>query len=269
MPTLHQLPPSKGFDQRTGGQAAAWWQAAKAAGYQWAALDLYANTLAQDVTQALAAGLGVMLFQGYYAPAWAEPEEAARRADEAVAVAREVGYPAGATLWLDCEDMAIDREAAMTWITTWAATVKAAGYGPGVYVGANCPLSGEDWWSLPDVMHYWRSASEVPEVANRGYQIIQEALDVALDGHAVDDDTVLRDRLGGLPNGMVADPLTTALNAPTTHLATPRQVYRVVVLPGVTVHQLASQFGTSPEAILQYNHCQTVVPGMLLDIPVG
>ncbi len=50
--------------------------------------------------------------------------------------------------------------------------VKAAGYLPGLYVGGGALLSGEQLYSLP-FEHYWRSQSRVPDIPNRGYQLIQ------------------------------------------------------------------------------------------------
>ena len=77
--------------------------------------------------------------------------------------------------------------------------VANAGYLPGVYVGANQPLSGDDlYWRLR-VTNYWKSASTVPDIPYRGYQMVQALAPSPVDGVAVDRDVILADNFGGVP----------------------------------------------------------------------
>ena len=79
-------------------------------------------------------------------------------ADDAVAVLRALGVPAGVTVWLDVEGVLTDPKAR---VNTWADTISAAGFTPGLYVGANCGMTAEELYQLR-VTRYWRSMSLVP-----------------------------------------------------------------------------------------------------------
>ena len=46
-------------------------------------------------------------------------------------------------------------------VNTWADTISAAGFTPGLYVGANCGMTAEELYQLR-VTRYWRSMSLVP-----------------------------------------------------------------------------------------------------------
>lgn len=77
-------------------------------------------------------------------------------ADE-IAQLKALGIPAGATVWLDLEGTdawntpAVDL---MALINAWARDIKAAGFMPGLYVGAPQPLTGKQLYSL-GVQRYW------------------------------------------------------------------------------------------------------------------
>lgn len=75
----------------------------------------------------------------------------------AVAQCRALGLPAGCTVWLDVEGMAAWKTPPaelIAKINAWADAVKAAGYMPGIYVGAPQPLTGSELYSLR-VVRYW------------------------------------------------------------------------------------------------------------------
>lgn len=188
----------KAVDFRNPGRSLAWYQGIKAQGYDGVLIDLMSTGWQSDFAVALQAGLGVALFQGYYQPAWADPPAAAQRAQYAVQQAETVQYPARGPLYLDLENVDNADEAAMiAWVNTWSKTVSAPGFTPGLYVGANQPISGTNLYqALIYTSHYWKSASTVPDVAHRGYQIVQTAEGQTLDGQAVDDDTFAPDALG-------------------------------------------------------------------------
>ena len=53
--------------------------------------------------------------------------------------------------------------------------IGAAGYVPGIYVGADCILNGQALRFRLKFAHYWKSLSDVPDIPGRGYQMIQSA----------------------------------------------------------------------------------------------
>ena len=61
-------------------------------------------------------------------------------------------------MWLDVEGVLTDPKAR---VNTWADTISAAGFTPGLYVGANCGMTAEELYQLR-VTRYWRSMSLVP-----------------------------------------------------------------------------------------------------------
>jgi len=111
--------------------------------------------------------------------------------------ARAVGLPEGIHLWLDLESWSGD---AIGYVNAWAAQVTSAGYLAGLYVGyADAPLTPDELYDL-DVQAYWKSCSEVPEVAHASYMMIQlTPPDLVIAGTLVDLDVVQGDRKGRLP----------------------------------------------------------------------
>jgi hypothetical protein len=124
----------------------------------------------------LAAGLALMAVQHVMRAGWiAYGERGMQYGAAAVAHARAVGLPPGVTLWLDLEGIrrGVPREDVIDYCNRWFDAVAAAGYAPGIYVGANCRLDGDAlYWRLR-TRHYWRSGSRVPDLPHRGYQMVQ------------------------------------------------------------------------------------------------
>lgn len=79
---------------------------------------------------------------------------------QAVAQAKALGLPVGTVLWLDVEGITDDPATLITRINAWAVDVSAAGYIPGMYVGAQCPLTSAELYALK-VVRYWHSCSRV------------------------------------------------------------------------------------------------------------
>ena len=194
-------------------------------------LDCMTGGWPTDYQAALDAGLEVMLFQGYWPNAWTGgPATATLRAAMAVRQAQQAGYPAGAILWLDSEAWpdTVTVDAWAQWINAWSAAIRDAGYVDGIYVGAGQPpgVTAQDLYQRLSTQHYWRSASAVPDVATRGYQIVQTRLDLEVAGYAVDLDTVHRDALGILPPAVIpaaAAPAQAAAPVPPDPVAALRQ----------------------------------------------
>lgn len=74
--------------------------------------------------------------------------------------------------------------------------LSAAGYIPGLYVGSDSLLSGQQLYDLP-FEHYWQSCSEVPAIPSRGYQIVQTLVQQPVNGVGIDQDTTQTDDEGG------------------------------------------------------------------------
>jgi hypothetical protein len=80
--------------------------------------------------------------------------------------------------------------------------VEAAGYLPGLYVGANCILNSQQLYDLP-FQHYWQSESEVPTVATRSYQMVQSFVGEPVNGIGIDQDITYIDDEGGVPQWLI------------------------------------------------------------------
>ena len=256
-----------------GGYPLTWWQLVSQS-RKFVILDSYSTHLKADVDNALQAGIAVALFQGYWPQAWSDAAEATTRANDALSAAKSVNYPKNAVIWLDCEEMNITAIQAIDWINAWSKIVHDAGYEAGVYIGDNCPLNGTQWYEdLPWVTHYWKSPSQaIPEVAVRGYQLIQESLSQDLNGHSVDFDIATTDQKGGTPVFMVlSEPnaVSQPVAAPTA-ASEPLRIYSVVVQSGQTLESLCQNYGARAQDVIQFNQLTSnnIYPGQILKLPV-
>ena len=204
------------IDKQSNGQSLSWYQALLQSGVHAVLLDMMTGNVQPDIQNALTAELAVMIFQGFYTPAFAIPAQATVRAQMIVGAAKAAGFPSGQNapvLWLDLEACgSVPADAIFSWVTNWGQVVQQAGYQAGLYVGAGQPLSSQQLYSIPTITHYWRSASNVPAVAVRGYEILQGKWNQIFEGVSVDYDTVQVDAKGSLP---IAVTLSTGPNAPT------------------------------------------------------
>lgn len=138
------------------------------------------SDLSRDEANAiLDAGLGLMPVQHVARRGWT-PNEALGQAygTAAAANAMSVGFPTGVNVWLDLEGIAPDVEASavIDYCNAWFDMVGAAGYRPGIYVGANSILDEDAlYWRLR-TKHYWKSGSRVPDIPERGYQMVQRII---------------------------------------------------------------------------------------------
>lgn len=156
------------------------------------------NLSAQEATDILNAGLALMAVQHVRAPGWS-PNQALGQQDgqEAAVMVQGIGFPLGVSVWCDLEEVnaAAQAQDVMAYCRTWHQAVRAAGYSPGLYVGAGALLSGQQLFDLP-FQHYWRSASRVPDIPNRGYQLVQLSPTIQLNGILVDVDVAVPDVQG-------------------------------------------------------------------------
>ncbi|HEY1629966.1 MAG TPA: DUF1906 domain-containing protein [Rhizomicrobium sp.] len=153
---------------------------------------------ASEANTILNGGLALMAVQHVAASPWVPTQQLGTQyGGNAVSCAQEVGLPPGMNIWLDLEGInaKVPAQDVIDYCNAWYAPVAAAGYVPGVYVGADCILDGDElYWDL-DFAHYWRSGSSVPDVAVRGYQLFQR---IPPGGASdIDQDATRNDNLGG------------------------------------------------------------------------
>ncbi|MHC8306387.1 glycoside hydrolase domain-containing protein [Pseudomonas sp. PB3P13] len=152
-----------------------------------------------EASEILASGLALMVVQHVDNPGWSPSQNAGQtNGNNAAANADTVGLSPGLNVWCDLEGVATSATAqdVIDYCSAWYNSVSAAGYVPGLYVGANAVLNGQQLYDLP-FEHYWQSCSEVPAVAVRGYQMVQTFVQNSVNGVGIDDDTTQTDQLGG------------------------------------------------------------------------
>lgn len=156
----------------------------------------------------LASGLALMAVQHVPPVGWAPTAALGQTyGAHAVSNAQAIGLPAGMTIWLDLEGTAAGTQAAdvIAYCNTWFGLAKAAGYVPGLYVGTEAVLTSDQLYHALACGLYWKSGSHVPDIATRGYCMVQTIDDaLVLDGVAYDSDVIQADRLGSTPVWCVA-----------------------------------------------------------------
>jgi len=152
-----------------------------------------------EAADILAAGLCLTAVQHVMAEGW-HPNAAlgVQFGQNAASNAASVGLPQGMNIWCDLEGIAegVPATSVIDYCQAWYNAVNAAGYVPGLYVGANAILNGEQLYEDLSFAHYWKSLSSVPMVAVRGYQLIQGHT-TTVNGVGIDTDTTQTDNLGG------------------------------------------------------------------------
>ena len=148
----------------------------------------------------LDAGLALMAVQHVRSAGWAPTGALGSAYGSAAATnARDVGFPVGVNVWCDLEGIAstFSADVVVSYCNAWYDAVSESGYVPGLYVGAAAVLTGEQLYYELKFQHYWKSASSVPNVAVRGYQLIQAGPDTTADGVEIDTAATQTDRSGG------------------------------------------------------------------------
>jgi hypothetical protein len=153
----------------------------------------------------LGSGLALIAVQHVNAYGWT-PTAAlgTTHGSNAASNAKSISLPQGMNLWCDLEGVATGTtaEAVISYCTAWYNAVAAAGYIPGLYVGPNAVLDGQQLYDLP-FQHYWKSASIVPDIPVRGYQLVQGQT-ITECGISIDPDTTQTDAEGGTVMWLVA-----------------------------------------------------------------
>jgi glycoside hydrolase-like protein len=153
----------------------------------------------QEATDILNAGLALMPVQHVRDSGWS-PNQALGQQDgqEAAANAQTVGFPDGVNVWCDLEGVikSAQPQDVIDYCEAWYEAASAAGYIPGLYVGAGALLTGQQLYDL-SFQDYWRSASDVPDIPNRSYQLFQFSPSIELNGISIDLDVPKTDKEGG------------------------------------------------------------------------
>jgi len=109
----------------------------------------------------------------------------------------DAGLTAGTTVWLDLEGVQPGTPASdvLAFCNQWFAQVEQAGFEPGLYVGFDCGLTSDQLYFQLTTKHYWRAPSAAPDIAYRGYQLMQHTMRDA-QGNEIDVDHAQIDSLG-------------------------------------------------------------------------
>ncbi|HEX6912086.1 MAG TPA: glycoside hydrolase domain-containing protein, partial [Longimicrobium sp.] len=162
---------------------------------------------AQEANDILDAGLALMPVQHVLDPGWAPTQSlGAEYGANAAGFAQQVGFPPGVNVWCDLECVADDTPASnvTAYCNAWYDAVAGAGYVPGLYVGYQPGLTGQQLYGTLRFQHYW-AAYNVDGVSTprpRGWQMIQTVGSGTIGGittEAYDADTTRTDGKGGTP----------------------------------------------------------------------
>lgn len=159
-----------------------------------------------EASNILSAGLALMPVQHVRGEGWA-PAAALGQTTGANAAtnAAAVGFPSGVNVWCDLEGVAAGTAPGdvIGYCNAWFDAASAAGYVPGIYVGANAILTGPQLYDLK-FEHYWKSESRVPPIPVRGYQMVQTPVANAVNGIGIDKDVTQTDNKGGQALWLIA-----------------------------------------------------------------
>ena len=110
---------------------------------------------------------------------------------------KSAGIPQGCTVFIDLEGTAGNAQEVSAWVNERVGVLKNAGYDAGLYVGAECGLTGDQLYAL-NVNRYWRSLSAVTP-PSCGWCLMQAYKTITLAGTSIDVDYVQYDYKDRLP----------------------------------------------------------------------
>jgi hypothetical protein len=164
---------------------------------------------ASEALDILQAGLALSVVQHPRLPGWTPSrqlgsQDGSRAAQHAIGI----GFPPGVVIWCDLEGVApaTTRKIVIDHCNAWFDAVSEAGYVPGIYVGSDAILDGAALYMRLKFAHYWKSLSDVPDIAVRGYQMVQSD-EHAAHGLSIDNNMTQSDRLGGAVIWFAPQPL--------------------------------------------------------------
>lgn len=89
-------------------------------------------------------------------------------------------------IWCDCEfSMDVSKEDQVDFIQSWGKEARIGGEIGGLYVSQDLKLDSEELYALAYMRAYWKSASMVPTVDVRGFQVLQ-SLEYFATGNVLD-----------------------------------------------------------------------------------
>jgi hypothetical protein len=160
---------------------------------------------AQEAEDILNAGLALMPVQHVLNPGW-QPTAALGQqyGQNAAKFAQQIGFPPGVNVWcdLECVSPKASAQDVVDYCNQWYAAVAAAGYAPGLYVGYEPGLTGQQLYSSLKFQHYW-AAYNVDGVSTpkpRGWQMVQSVGGGTIAGittESYDGDVTQNDGKGG------------------------------------------------------------------------
>jgi hypothetical protein len=154
---------------------------------------------ASEALDILGTGLALSVVQHPRLAGWTPSRESGSQDGSwAARHAIAIGFPPGVNIWCDLEGVApaTAAQVVIDHCNAWFDAVSAAGYVPGIYVGFDAILDGTALHARLKFSHYWKSLSDVPDIAVRGYQMVQ-ADEHAAHGIGIDNNVTQSDRLGG------------------------------------------------------------------------
>ena len=160
----------------------------------------------EEASAILEGGLALMPVQHVPEPGWSPSADLGKQyGDNAAVNADQVGFPPRINVWCDLEGISSSATAqdVIDYCNAWYDAVAAWGYLPGLYVGANSILNGEQLYELK-FQHFWKSESDVPTVAVRSYQMVQSPSE-PVNGIGIDRDVTYIDDEGGRPQWIIRE----------------------------------------------------------------
>jgi len=160
---------------------------------------------AAEASAILSSGLALMPVQHVAAAGWTPSGSLGRQnGTHAAANATLVGFPPGVNVWCDLEGVnsATPAQAVIEYCQAWFDAVSAEGFVPGLYVGADAILTGQQLFDLR-FQHYWKSLSKVPDIPIRGYQLVQHFASAPVNGISIDLNITQNDNQGGQAQWLV------------------------------------------------------------------
>ena len=157
----------------------------------------------------LAAGLALMPVQHVRYPNWFPTEDLGiSYGNSAANNSIQCGFPAGINVWCDLEgvNQAAAPEDVIAYCNAWYDRVAQSGYLPGIYVGYDSGLTGQQLYEDLKFQHYWRAPGDIPNIPIRGYQMLQTEIDITVNSLNIDKNTTYIDNEGGRPQWLIRNP---------------------------------------------------------------
>lgn len=157
----------------------------------------------EEAKTILAAGLALMPVQHVEVAGWHPTADLGQEyGSNAARFAKQLGFPPGVCVWCDLEEVSSSSTAAdvIAYCNAWHDAVAAAGFTPGLYVGFNPGLTGEQLFARLRNQHYWGAYNVDVTIPVRGWQLKQSEGKATIGGVTTqdyDNDLTITDQRGG------------------------------------------------------------------------